>query len=230
MEQRSAIFERQKTKTLRLNYLLALPREYGTDGGQRWPLVLFLHGAGERGADLERVKLHGIPKIVGQWDNVPFIAVSPQCPAGTTWVMQIDALDALLDELAQTYAVDLERVYLTGLSLGGNGSWHLAAAYPERFAAVVPICGWGEWWGGFPEQACVLKQVPIWAFHGAQDTVVPLAGSQQLVEALRTCGGNVRFTIYPDAGHDSWTETYANPELYTWLLGHRRGQDRGEPA
>ncbi len=119
-----------------------------------------------------------------------------------------------------THAVDTERIYLSGLSMGGNGTWHFAAAYPDRFAAIAPVCGWGDFFAGFPERVCLLKQVPVWAFHGAQDTVVPLAGSQVLVDKLQECGGDVRLTIYPDATHDSWTETYDNPELYTWFLSH----------
>lgn len=122
-----------------------------------------------------------------------------------------------MDEIVEKYKVDKDRIYLTGLSMGGYGTWSLAAYTPDRFAAVVPICGRGE-----PIMAKGLVHVPIWVFHGAKDPVVPLAGSERMVEALKKANGNVKFTVYPEAGHDSWTETYANPELYTWLLQQKR--------
>ena len=221
-------FEQPITRTVRLEYLLGLPEGYGDDRERRWPLMLFLHGAGERGDDVERVRTHGIPKVVDSGRALPFITVSPQCPMGTLWAAQLDALEALLNDIVTTYTVDTDRLYLTGLSMGGNGTWHFAAAHPERFAAIAPVCGWGDFFAGFPERVCRLKQVPVWAFHGAQDTVVPLSGSQVLVEKLQECGGDVRLTVYPEAGHDSWTETYNNPELYDWFLSHTRKDVRPE--
>jgi len=212
-------FEAQIVKRVRLNYLLFLPKDYGAESKRKWPLILFLHGAGERGDDLELVKKHGIPKIVEQRKDFPFIAVSPQCPKFLWWTAEADTLNALLDNLVATYAVDTDHIYLTGLSMGGYGTWHLAMAYPKRFAAIAPICG-----GGAPEKAHVLKDVPTWVFHGAKDTVVSLEESEKMVKALKACGGNVQFTVYPDAGHDSWTETYDNSELYKWFLKHTRRQ------
>ena len=129
--------------------------------------------------------------------------------------METDALSALLDDIVARYRVDTRRLYLTGLSMGGFATWHLATKQPQRFAALAPICG------GFhgPSRAvCVLRDVPIWAFHGAKDPVVPIEAQRLLVEALQECDGNVRFTEYPEAEHDSWTETYENPDLYAWLL------------
>jgi predicted peptidase len=180
-------------------------------------MILFLHGRGERGDDVEMIKKHGISKVVEQRKDFPFITVSPQCPEDTMWPLEIEALNALLDEIVARYAVDPDRIYLTGLSMGGYGAWHLATRYPERFAAVAPICG-----GGDPEKVCVLKDVPVWVFHGAKDPVVPLAASQEMVDALKACGGDVRFTIYPEAEHDSWTKTYEDPALYDWFLQHKR--------
>ena len=222
MSQRASTFERQITKTVRLEYLLALPAGYGDDLAKQWPLILFLHGAGERGSNIEQVKKHGLPCVVEQGTELPFIVVSPQCPPGTNWVGQFDALRALLDEIVATHAVDHQRVCLTGLSMGGNGTWQFATLLPERFAAIAPVCGWGDFWAGFPTAVCALKNLPVWAFHGDQDDIVPLAGSQQLVDALKECGGSVRFTIYPGVGHNSWSATYDNPELYTWFLSHTR--------
>ncbi len=203
--------------TMRLNYLLFLPQRYGIEPSKKWPFILFLHGAGERGDDLEQVKVHGIPKIVEKQPDFPFVCVSPQCPEETVWMEHHLALKALLGGVFSTYAVDLERVYLTGLSMGGYGTWSLALACPQTFAAIVPICG-----GGMPQWVANLKDVPVWAFHGADDPIVPVEQSQSMVNALRASGGNARFTIYPGVGHDSWTQTYDNPELYEWLLQHRR--------
>ena len=184
--------------------------------------MLFLHGAGERGSDINAVKRHGIPKLAEEGRHLPFIAVSPQCPEHSTWSLEAHDVMVLLDEVIRSHAVDTNRVYLTGLSLGGYGTWHLATLHPHRFAAIAPICGGGVGLYGFPERVCALKDVPVWAFHGAKDPVVPLEESAKMVRALKECGGDVRFTVYPEAEHDSWTETYENPELYEWLLSHSR--------
>ncbi len=197
-----------------LEYLVALPDGY-EDGDQSWPLLLFLHGAGERGDDLSRVAVHGPTRRVAEGERFPFILVAPQAPEGTWWDAR--ELGALLDEVERAYRVDPDRVMVTGLSMGGFGAWSLAEAFPDRFAAVAPVCG-----GGTPGRVCAAADVPIWAFHGALDDVVPVERSLEMVQRLRRCGGHVRLTLYPDAGHDSWTETYANPALYDWLLAQRR--------
>jgi predicted peptidase len=196
-----------------IEYLVSLPRDYTVDGPAH-PLVLFLHGAGERGADLEKVKTHGPPKLAGQGKQFPFILVSPQCPDGEYWSEH--ALRALLDEVERRYNVDRSREYVTGLSMGGNGTWKLAMLCPDRFAAIAPVCGWGD-----TTRVRVLKKVPTWVFHGKKDPVVPFASGEAMVRALQTAGGNVRLTAYPDAGHDSWTATYDDPGFYEWLLAQR---------
>jgi beta-glucosidase len=206
-----------------LEYLLHLPRELNRRKKEKWPLILFLHGAGERGNDLDLVRIHGIPRIVEEWSDFPFITVSPQCPENSWWSDQIPALDALLNKVVAEYPVDEDRIYLTGLSMGGFGAWHLAVTYPDRFAALAPICGSGPWHTGFPERVREIKHLPIWVFHGAKDRTVLPRESKVLVKELQACGGNVRFTLYPHAGHDSWTETYQNPELYEWFLSHKKG-------
>lgn len=211
-------FEKTVKKELSCRYLLFLPEGYG-EGRKLWPMILFLHGAGERGNDLEAVKAHGPPKIVEQRRDFPFVVVSPQCPEDAWWSEQEEVLIGLLDYIMSHYEVDTERVYLTGLSMGGFGTWHLACHYPERFAAIAPICGGGE-----PLAARRLKDMPVWAFHGAKDEVVPLKRSEEMVEAVREGGGDVKLTVYPDAEHDSWTETYDNEELYEWFLRHRRSK------
>ena len=179
-----------------------------------WPLLLFLHGSGERGDDLAKVKVHGPPKQLDGRDDFPFVVVSPQCPEDQRW--QADALAALLDDVTKRLRIDPDRVYVTGLSMGGRGTWDLAMSYPERFAAIAPVCG-----GALPDRACRLRDVPVRAFHGAKDPVVPLAESETVVDAVRKCGGTA-VVVYPDAGHDSWTATYAEPSLWDWLLSHRR--------
>jgi predicted peptidase len=163
------------------------------------------------------VKAHGVPKLVEQYPDLhfPFIVVSPQCSLDATWSSRV--LGRVLDEVVREYHVDRDRIYVTGLSMGGLGTWALAIAHPRRFAAIAPICG-----GGDPSHICVIKHLPVWTFHGAKDTGVPIEYTEVMVQALHECGGNVRFTIYPDAEHDSWTETYNNPELYRWFLEHRR--------
>jgi predicted peptidase len=222
--QQAHTFTKRITRTVRADYLLFLPKGYGQKATKKWPLILFLHGSGERGSDLWLVAKHGPPKIVADKPDFPFIVVSPQCPAGQTW--SDDLLLALLDEITGKYAVDKTRVYLTGLSMGGYGTWSLGIAHPDRFAAIAPICG-----GGDPvkillaegKQAEALKTLPVWAFHGAKDPVVNVSESERMVAALRQFGdADVKLTIYPDAQHDCWTVTYDNPKLYEWFLAHQR--------
>ena len=177
--------------------------------------MLFLHGAGERGDDLQLVKKAGIPKLIESGQQFPFIVVSPQCPKDKMW--EPFELTALLDEIVEKYKVDQDRIYLTGLSMGGFGTWMLAAYTPERFAAVVPICG-----GGDTIWAKRLAVVAVWVFHGAKDKLVPPQRSQEMVEALKKNGGNVKFTLDPEAGHGVWNKAYAMPELYEWLLQQKR--------
>ena len=203
----------QRKVTLEMEYLLALPKDYDKDTTKAWPLMVFLHGAGERGSDINKVKVHGPAKLVEQGKDFPFIIVSPQCPEGQWWSNRLETVMALVDEIAEKYRVDPKRVYLTGLSMGGYGTWSIASTFPNRFAAIVPICG-----GGQPYLAGNLKSVPIWAFHGAKDSVVPVAESERMVDAVKKTGGNAKLTVYPEAQHDSWTETYNNPALYEWLL------------
>ena len=214
---------------LELRYLRHLPVGYGDDPAARWPLILFLHGAGERGDDLRLLLHHGLPRVVEESDDVPCVVLSPQCPERSYWYLHLRALAALLDDALTTLAVDEQRVYLTGLSMGGYGAWHLGARHPERFAAVAPICGGGLRSRGFPARARALREVAVWAFHGAQDEVVRPEQSQRLVDELRACGGRAQLTIYPDAAHDSWTRTYADPAFFRWLLAQRRVTE-GDPA
>ncbi len=207
--------------TVKMQYLVSLPEGY--DKQEKWPLVLFLHGAGERGSNLDRVKVHGPPKLIAKGRKFPFITVSPQCPKNRWW--DAGDLDKLVTHIQKKYKVDADRTYVTGLSMGGFGTFALAAYAPERFAAIAPICG-----GGDKIQAYQIDKMPTWVFHGGKDGVVPERRSREMVEALKKRGNDVKYTVYPDAGHDSWTATYDNPEFYEWLLKQKRkpGQSDGK--
>lgn len=209
-----------ETKTVSISaeyqYLLFTPTNEELKEHAKFPLIVFLHGAGERGDSLNLVKVHGPPKIVETNPDFPFIVLSPQCAANKWW--EAEKLDMLIDDVVKKLPVDESRIYLTGLSMGGFGTWDLAQLRPDRFAAIAPICG-GSRMNAF--RADMIKDVPTWAFHGAMDYVVPLEASSRIVASMKRAGSDVKFTIYPMAGHDSWTETYNNPELYTWFRSHK---------
>ncbi len=209
-------FNGQISRSVTLNYLLYLPPDY--DAHESWPLILFLHGRGERGDDLELVKKHGLPEKIANGEHLPFVIIAPQCPAGSNWTEELDGLNALLDDALANFKVDVRRVYLTGLSMGGSGTWFLAGRYPERFAAIAAICGAGLRWMAQER----LVNMPVWVFHGDADPIVPVLFSEMMVEALQAAGGNVRFTVYPGVDHNSWTRAYNTPELYDWFLSHSR--------
>jgi predicted peptidase len=217
-------FKFQKVTQANVKYLLFLPKGYEANSGKRWPLMLFLHGAGERGSDVWKVATHGPPKIVAHNPDFPFILVSPQCPEGEIW--SGDQLLGLLDEITKTLQVDPRRVYLTGLSMGGYGTWDLGLSHPDRFAAIVPICGGGQLINILLAEGAkgkALKSLGVWAFHGGKDPIVPLEESQRMVEMLKKVGvKDVQLTVYPETGHDSWIQAYDDPKLYEWLLSHER--------
>ena len=212
-----------KAESVTIHYLLFVPAGYDSSD-KKWPLMLFLHGLGECGNnELERVKIHGPPSFVDSRPDFPFVVVSPQCPPPKGQMKDVpkawkaDQLIQLIDHVTHQLKIDRTRVYCTGLSMGGFGTWRLVADYPERFAAALPICGGGEpgaW-------ACSLRRVPVWAFHGAKDPTVPLSKSEEMVDAVRRAGGDVKLTVYPDVEHNSWKPTYDNPQVYEWLLSHR---------
>lgn len=200
-------------------YLIYLPENY-TASDERFPLMLFLHGRGESNGPLSLVAKWGPPQLVAAGQDFPFILISPQCPTDDSWARpsQQARLLELLQHIIASYHVDESRIYLTGLSMGGYGSWRLAADHPQKFAAVVPVCG-----GGNPADAAALKSLPIWVFHGDQDRAVPFARSVEMVDAIRAAGGeSIRFTSLEHIGHNSWSATYASPELYEWLAKQHR--------
>ena len=208
------------SRTVDVHYLLYLPGDYGRDPQAQWPLIVFLHGASERGDDPSVITRYSIPAFLTNTLDFPFVVLSPQSPLDNWWSNQTDVLNALLDQIQATYAIDPKRISLTGQSMGGYGTWAMALKYPARFAALVPVAsGWDYTNEYVPYNICDLKNVPIWVFHGAQDESLPPDQITAMVQALQNCGGQVRFTLYPDADHlGSSNRAYADPELYEWLL------------
>jgi predicted peptidase len=198
-----------------LNYLLWLPGDYKKEKNKSYPLLIFLHGSGERGDSIELVKKHGPPSFVDSRPHFPFITVSPQCPEGSWW--NVEDLQVMLEQLLVKFRIDTNRIYLTGLSMGGFGTWSWACRYPSQFAAIAPVCG-----GGDVIFADELINLPVWAFHGESDPVVPVNRTVEMVEAVNAYGGSARMTIYPGVGHDSWINAYNEPDLYKWLLEQRK--------
>lgn len=198
-----------------LDYLVYLPAEYGRDAGRRWPLVVFLHGIGERGDNVQQVRRVGLTRRVESRGGAPYVLVAPQCPPGKAW--EPKPLGRMLDQVLAEQRVDPRQVILTGLSWGGMGTWRWGIDQPERFAALVPICG-----GVAASGVGALRDMPIWAFHGDADTVVPMEGHRRVAEAAKAAGARVRFTVYNGVGHNSWDRAYADPALEEWMLAQRR--------
>jgi len=197
-------------------YLLSRPTGYLKTSRRKWPLLVFFHGRGERGTDLDQLKRHGLPRLLAEGKTLPFVVVAPQCTEDVYW-WNYPALDAFVDDMIERYRIDATRVYLTGNSMGGFATWALAQYKPERYAAIAPICG-----GGDVRLAANLHDLPIWAFHGTKDEVIPASRTTEMIAAIRAAGGSPKLTLYRGVNHDSWTRTYGNPALYTWLLSHRR--------
>ncbi|MEZ0389455.1 MAG: PHB depolymerase family esterase [Verrucomicrobium sp.] len=214
---KSESFEAQVTLNVGYKYLLSLPEDFGKDPARKWPLVIFLHGAGERGDDLARLQKHGPPKLIAAGKKIPAIVVSPQVPAGSAW--NSHGVKALIDKIVATHPVDQDRIYLTGISMGGFGTWDTLFDYPDTFAAAVPICGGA---GVKFVMAQRVKNIPIWIFHGAKDPVVEPSFSQRIYTTLNKLGAPVKLTLYPDLQHDSWTVTYDNQEVWDWLFQQKR--------
>ena len=201
-------------------YLLYLPKNFGKNTTQKWPVILFLHGRGESRGPLSIVAKWGPPRMAARGDDLPYIIISPQCPNEQRWTSpeQVTGVLDLLAHISKNFAVDKQRIYLTGLSMGGYGSWNLAAKHGELFAAVAPICGAGN-----PDDAGTLKAIPIWAFHGTEDRAVPYKHSVEMVKAIQKAGGTkIRFTTLQHIGHNSWSAAYATPELFDWFNKYQR--------
>ena len=193
---------------------IALPAGYA-EAREPWPLLVFLHGSGECGTDLEAVLRNWPPMLASKGAPYPVVLVSPQLGENREW--DPAELHALLGQLQTRFYVDRDRSYCTGLSRGGHGTWNWASQYPGDFAAVAPVCGFGD-----PARVAAMKRVPVRAYHGDQDAAVPLSKQQACVDALRAAGGDVSFTVYPGVGHNSWIQAYEDPGLLPWLLAHKR--------
>jgi predicted peptidase len=207
------------------------------EAGKTYPLVLFLHGSGERGEDNTAQLKHGVRPLIHHAEKIgnPVFLIAPQCPKDRWWSPPtgdrtalgsagqpnalLDHLLTLITEIQQSHPVDKRRFHVTGISMGGFGTWDLLGRAPERIASAVPICG-----GGDPSLAATFKAVPVWAFHGDADAVVPVAATRQMIEAMEKSGGKPKVTYYPGVGHDSWTQTYEDPEVVRWLLNARAAQ------
>jgi predicted peptidase len=204
----------------KMEYLVYAPKDFEAGGAKKFPLMLFLHGRGESRGGIQRVAAWGPPQMVARGEHLPFVIVSPQCPPEDWWSSekQQNYLTEFLDYYTSMPEIDGDRIYLTGLSMGGYGSWALAARHPDRFAAVVPICGAGE-----VKNAEQLKNLPIWVFHGDQDFVIPIEKSTEMVESIRAAGSTkIRFITLEHIGHNSWSAAYGTPELYEWMLRQKR--------
>jgi predicted peptidase len=200
------------------SYVLYVPKDYNSS--RKWPVILFLHGSGERGDDGLKQSEVGIGAAIRMGsERFPALVVMPQCKTGKHWADEMAdyALNAL-DQTIKNYNVDKSRLYLTGLSMGGYGSWTIGIQHPDMFAAIVPICG-----GGDPMPvAQKLKDEPIWVFHGGADPTVPVDQSRNIVAALKAAGSSVKYTEYPGVGHNSWDKAYGEKDLTDWLFAQTR--------
>jgi poly(3-hydroxybutyrate) depolymerase len=213
--QHKQIFSGEVRRPFDGQFLLYLPKGFSQHPAVKYPLLIFLHGSGESGIDIDNLKKHGPPEFLDDRPDFPFIVASPQAPYPPRG-FDPEELTVFLNQLLQRLPIDKERVYLTGFSMGGRGTYLWASAHPEIFAAIAPVSGSAR-----PEDACSLRSVPIWAFHGAKDETVKPESDESVVNAIKACGGDIKFTVYPDVGHSS-DRAYADPQLYQWFLEHRR--------
>ncbi|WP_420399297.1 dienelactone hydrolase family protein [Flagellimonas sp.] len=200
-----------------LRYYLYYPHDYETDGDQSFGLLLFLHGGGEAGGDLEEIKENGPPKLLVEGKQFPFLVLAPQNPHKKKW-WNAEAVKQLLDSVVTTNNVDINRIYLTGLSRGGSAAWELATQHPNTFAAMAVVCGMTP----LPYAHWIDKNMPIWVFHGEDDKVISVEESDKMVEKLRKMNYKVRYTRYRNVGHNSWERAYTTDSLYTWFANQKR--------
>jgi predicted peptidase len=210
----SQVYARQKA-TVRYNYLLYVPKSYSTTN-KRFPLLVYLHGGSQKGNDLNKLKTYGLPYLIDQGHNYNFIVASPQCPEGKYWSTE-NWFDSLYLELRAKYRIDTNRIYVTGISIGGFGAWQVAMDHPNTFAAIMPLCG------GCNDSThiCRISHVPVWTFHGTADNMIDINETERLVNRLQLCNGKVRFTRLEGEGHGI-QYLYEKQELYDWLLRQRR--------
>ncbi len=210
----------------RYRYLSYLPKGYDADPTIKWPLIICLHGGSRRGSDLKKLYADGIPDQIYRGRDFPFVIVAPQCPEHIRWSTE-NWFESFYDDVIGKYRIDLDRVYLTGNSLGGAGTWYLAARYPEKFAAIAPLCGFTSHMDYISENIARLGDMPIWAFHGKMDTVVPFEETERMVGMLEGKNKELRFSIDPAAGHGIHWQVYPGQELYDWFLRHCKRRVQG---
>lgn len=227
------VYKNDKGETL--NYRLMVPKDYSPSGTEKYPLVLFLHGAGERGDDNTKQLVHETKEFATDTNRqkFPCFVIAPQCPDGKKWTevdwsadthkqpeeesISLKLTRELMASLEKEFRIDTKRLYVTGLSMGGYGTWDMISRTPDLFAAAIPICG-----GADEAQAERLTKLPIWVFHGDKDTVVKPERSRRMIEAIKKAGGDPKYTEYPDVDHDSWSQTYSNPDVTAWLFAQRK--------
>lgn len=195
----------------KLTYLVKYPEGFSENG--KYPTLFFLHGAGTRGTNPDALRENAFFECTEKM-NLPFVIVAPLC-SENTWFDLFEHLIALVKEVAKLPYVDEKRIYLTGNSMGGYGTWQLAMSMPEYFAAIVPVCGGGMYWNAWR-----LKNVAVWAFHGEKDDCVSPTETEKMMDIVKRAGAEAKLTIYPEVGHNAWTPTYSNPEVFEWLLKH----------
>jgi hypothetical protein len=208
--------------TARYDYLAYLPKDYEANASTKWPTIIFLHGGSSRGGDLKRVKANGIPDRLERGKNIPFIVIAPQCPIDKRWETD-DWFDTLYSEITNRYRIDTSRIYLTGLSLGGSGTWYLAMKYPSTFAAIAPISGKTSHSQFIMDSACTLAGLPIWIFHGGADEIVDVQEAYQIAKRLDQC--NVTYSLSICDGHKHWQtpwDVYGEDNIYSWFLECQR--------
>lgn len=201
-----------------LGYILTAPSDIKE--GEELPLIIFLHGAGERGDNLDMLKVYCVPKLFTknqEHDGIRAFTISPQCPQEHTWIDFKSELFALFDEIIEKYPIDKSRVSLCGISMGGFGTWELALSEPWRFSAIAPLCGGGMNW-----RAWYVKDIPIRVYHGRRDDIVPLSQSEAMVNSVRLQGGNVEFIIYDDLSHNCWDRAFEETDLIKWLVASKK--------
>nr|WP_299381395.1 PHB depolymerase family esterase [Allomuricauda sp.] len=202
-----------------LRYYLYYPSEYDTQQDREFGLLLFLHGGGESGGNLEEIKENGPPKLLVEGKQFPFLVLAPQNPHKRRW-WNTQAVKQLLDSVVAQNRIDPDKVYISGLSRGGSAAWEMATQYPDTFAAMAVICGMAP----LPYAHWIRKDMPIWVFHGDRDKVISVEESDKMVAKLKQMKYNVKYTRYKDVGHDSWTRAYTTDSLYIWLNNQKRTQ------
>ncbi len=198
-------------------YISYTPVQYNNDTLKKWPLIIYLHGGSSRGTDTTKLFCCGIPDQIWRKRSFPFVIVAPQCPVNHRWSTD-NWFEGFFEEVITKYRIDTNRVYLTGESLGGAGTWYLAIKYPEKFAAIAPVCGFTHHIEFIRENVENLVDMPIWAFHSQSDLLVQFEDTQWMVNKLKDRNKNLKFTTYPDAGHGIGWSVYPGEELYNWFL------------